>query len=93
MHITKPAILITVALALAGCGQVDRYAAAATGYARSCIDGVEYFQFTSGATVAYDREGKVKHCGPAAVGEAKQGPAAFSEATQSWSPRARDGTR
>jgi hypothetical protein len=55
-------ILLTSA-ALTGCGWVDRLQATATGYASVCVDGVEYLQFTSGATVAYTRDGKVKTCG------------------------------
>jgi hypothetical protein len=49
--------------ALAGCGAADRFGASLTGHAKVCIDGVEYLQFASGATVAYTRDGKVKTCG------------------------------
>lgn len=60
----KTAILIVASvLLLTGCGWFDRLTATATGYARVCVDGVEYLQFTSGATVAYTRAGKVKTCG------------------------------
>ena len=59
----KTAILILASALLTGCGWFDRVAAIATGYARVCVDGVEYLQFTSGATVAYTRDGKVKTCG------------------------------
>lgn len=59
--IGRLAILFAL-LSLAGCGWVDRGAAYATGYSRSCIDGVEYLQFASGATVAYTPDGKVKTC-------------------------------
>ena len=59
----KITILILLAAAnLTGCGWVDRTTATATGYARACVDGVEYLQFTSGATVAYTSDGKVKVC-------------------------------
>lgn len=58
----KPTILL-LAVMLTGCGCVDRATATATGYARVCVDGVEYIQFTSGATVAYTPDGKVKTCG------------------------------
>lgn len=58
----KPTILL-LAVMLTGCGWADRVAATATGYARVCVDGVEYIQFTSGATVAYTPDGKVKLCG------------------------------
>lgn len=60
----KTAILILLATAaMTGCGYIDRATATATGFARACVDGVEYLQFTSGATVAYTRDGKVKACG------------------------------
>ena len=58
---TNILILLTTTM-LTGCGWFDRLAAAATGYSRQCIDGVEYLQFTSGATVAYTSDGKVKVC-------------------------------
>ena len=58
---TNILILLTATM-LTGCGWFDRLAAAATGYSRQCIDGVEYLQFTSGATVAYTIDGKVKVC-------------------------------
>lgn len=54
-------LLLTVLLT--GCGWFDRVAATATGYASVCVDGVEYLQFTSGATVAYTPDGKIKTCG------------------------------
>lgn len=58
-------ILITLALILAmvGCGWFDRKVAAATGGAtKTCIDGVVYLQFTSGATVQVDRTGMPVIC-------------------------------
>jgi hypothetical protein len=59
----KIAMILSAAILLTGCGWVDQNVAKATGYARMCVDGVEYLQFTSGATVAYTRDGKVKTCG------------------------------
>jgi hypothetical protein len=59
----KTATVILMSMMLTSCGWFDRVAATATGYARSCIDGVEYLQFTSGATVAYASDGRVKLCG------------------------------
>lgn len=56
-------LTIASAMMLTGCGWFDRVAAGATGYSYVCVDGVEYLQFTSGATVAYTRDGKVKTCG------------------------------
>ena len=45
------------------CGQVDRSVAAITGGAsKTCVDGVTYLQFTSGATVQLDRTGKPVSC-------------------------------
>lgn len=55
-------VLVFVWLLLAGCGGAARFGATVTGHARTCIDGVEYLQFTSGVTVAYTTEGKVKTC-------------------------------
>jgi hypothetical protein len=55
------AVLLFVLL-LSACGQLDREVAKLTGFARQCIDGVLYFQFTSGVTVAYDQQGKVRAC-------------------------------
>jgi hypothetical protein len=47
----------------AGCGYIDRAAVAVSGNAtKSCVDGVSYLQFTSGATVQVDRAGKPVPC-------------------------------
>ncbi len=55
-------ILLTAAM-LTGCGWFDRKLAAVTGGAtKTCVDGVLYLQFTSGATVAYTPDSKVKTC-------------------------------
>ena len=56
-------LILASAMLMTGCGWFDRVAATATGYSRVCVDGVEYLQFTSGAAVAYTRDGKVKTCG------------------------------
>ena len=58
----KYAAMIAVVLMVAGCGAVDRLAASATGYSTVCVEGVKYIQFTSGASVMYDRTGKVVLC-------------------------------
>lgn len=63
MKTSTPTLILCAAMLLTGCGLFDRVAATATGYARVCVDGVEYLQFTSGATVAYTRDGRVKSCG------------------------------
>lgn len=54
--------VVSAAALLGGCGALDREVAKLTGYARSCVDGVEYLQFASGVTVAYTPDGKVKTC-------------------------------
>lgn len=56
------ALTIFAALMVSGCGFVDRITATATGYSTVCVDGVEYLQFTSGASVSYTKDGKVKSC-------------------------------
>lgn len=58
----KTLVCAALAFALSGCGYVDRADATLTGYSRACIGGVEYLQFTSGATVAFTPDGKVKNC-------------------------------
>jgi len=55
--------ILFLAAPLAACGAVDRFAATATGYSKMCIDGVEYIQFSSGASVAYTPDGAIKTCG------------------------------
>lgn len=47
---------------LTACGQVDRSIAGLTGSSVSCVGGVEYIQFTSGATVKYKQDGTVSTC-------------------------------
>ena len=53
--------------ALAGCGKADRMEASLTGYAKTCIEGVTYIQFTSGAAPLYKPDGKLALCGAAAT--------------------------
>ena len=54
--------IMVMAIMLAGCGARGSIEAALTGHTEYCIDGVEYIQFTSGVSVAYTPEGKVKEC-------------------------------
>lgn len=64
-HMKKSVFAMAVAavLVLSACGQVDRSLAAVTGGAsKTCVDGVMYLQFTSGATVQFDRTGKPVPC-------------------------------
>lgn len=60
----KKIILMTaLAFVLTGCGAFDRGIASVTGTAsKTCIDGVVYLQFTSGATVQVDQQGKPVAC-------------------------------
>lgn len=59
----KIVFIVLATLSLAACGVVERQAAAVTGGAsETCIDGVTYLQFTSGATVKVDAEGKPVAC-------------------------------
>ncbi len=58
----KNLVLFSFVLALAGCGQIDRSVAELTGYSKLCVDGVTYIQFTSGATIARDRNDKLVPC-------------------------------
>jgi hypothetical protein len=57
-------VMLSMAVTLTGCGWFERATATATGYSRMCVDGVEYLQFTSGSTVAYTPDGKVRTCKP-----------------------------
>ena len=54
--------LLVVALTLSGCGKFDRGVAKWTGSAEVCVDGVRYLQFTSGASVKYNRDGTIATC-------------------------------
>ena len=59
----KICLLCAAVLTLNGCGWFDRQVATAMGgAAKTCVDGVQYLQFTSGASVAYNRDGSVKAC-------------------------------
>ena len=42
----------TLLLFLVGCGDWEQTVASVTGYSTICVNGVEYIQFTSGASVA-----------------------------------------
>lgn len=53
---------IALAVSTAGCGQVDRTIAHYTGYSKICVEGVSYIQFTSGASVQVDKDGKPIAC-------------------------------
>ena len=55
-------IAITLGILLTGCGNFDRHIANVTGSSESCIDGVKYIQFPSGASVKYTKEGRIATC-------------------------------
>ena len=58
----KILLTIPVVMALTACGAVDHGVARLTGHSVSCVDGVEYIQFTSGVTVKYKQDGTVSTC-------------------------------
>ncbi|MFA6199129.1 MAG: hypothetical protein WC679_01820 [Bacteroidales bacterium] len=68
MHKSKKLVMIVLAvltvLTVTGCGRFDRWVAGVTGSAsQECIEGISYLQFTSGATVQYDKVTKLpKEC-------------------------------
>lgn len=49
-------------LLLSGCGKFNRIVAGYAGSTTECVNGVEYLQFPSGASVAYNRDGTIKTC-------------------------------
>lgn len=60
----KAVAIVLAALSLSGCGAFDRFSAYVTGSASyACMDGVLYYQFTSGAALAVDQAGKPRTCG------------------------------
>lgn len=66
---TVKGLLIIVGVALIGLGSLYFYSgkfhrdvANYTGYSDYCIDGVEYLQFVSGATVKYKPDGTIATC-------------------------------
>jgi hypothetical protein len=56
------ALSLALPFTLTGCGKFDRGVAKITGSAQVCVDGVLYLQFTSGASVKYNRDGTVATC-------------------------------
>ncbi len=59
----KSIIVVGILMVSSGCGYAERLIATVTGQStKVCIDGVTYLQFTSGATVQVDREGKPVPC-------------------------------
>lgn len=58
----KIAVAVVLALAVTGCGDLSRSQAQLVGVSETCIDGVTYLQFPSGASVKYDADGHVVAC-------------------------------
>ena len=58
----KIILAIAITLSLAACGKLEQLEAHYTGWAKICIDGVTYIQFTSGATPQYTIDGKFVPC-------------------------------
>lgn len=56
-------VLLFVVVQIQGCGACRYQKANIIGIGRECVDGVEYLQFPSGVTVAYNPDGSIKQCG------------------------------
>lgn len=54
--------LLASLLFLTSCGYLNRLTGYVKGYERTCIAGVSYLQFPSGASVEYTKDGKIKLC-------------------------------
>ncbi|TGN18226.1 hypothetical protein [Leptospira idonii] len=55
-------LLLFSSLFLIGCGSISRGCAKYFGSDEICIDGVKYIQFTSGASVKYNKDGSIATC-------------------------------
>jgi len=64
MKLTSILALSVLALALTGCGALNRSIGSLTGYTLVCVKetGVIYLQFPTGAAVLLDKDGKPKAC-------------------------------
>jgi uncharacterized protein YceK len=59
----KIALVLTLGMLVSGCGNIRRWWSGVTGDAqKTCVAGVAYLQFPSGATTMVDREGKPVAC-------------------------------
>jgi hypothetical protein len=54
--------VVALIWSVSGCGNFDRHVANITGSSEPCIDGVNYIQFRSHASVKYTREGRMATC-------------------------------
>lgn len=55
-------LFIGLSFAITSCGWVSRLVGGLTGTSKICVEGVSYLQFTSGASVEYTKDGKIKTC-------------------------------
>lgn len=55
-------LLICLIVLLTGCGAAEKTGAWLSGYTEICVNGVLYYQFTSGASVAHNTDGTVRLC-------------------------------
>jgi len=55
-------LILLAALFLSGCGWYSRQVASTVGFSQICVNGVSYLQFTSGVSVEYTPDGKIKEC-------------------------------
>ena len=54
--------ILLLSFAMSSCGFVSRFVGTLTGASKICVNGVSYLQFTSGASVEYTQDGKIKTC-------------------------------
>lgn len=55
--------LSIAAITLCSCGVAEKFTDGIAGSSYVCVNGVQYIQFTSGASVAYNRDGTIRTCG------------------------------
>ena len=55
-------VILIASILITGCGRITRMVAGVTGYSTLCVNNVLYIQFTSGASVAYNSDGKIATC-------------------------------
>ena len=60
--ITLMLLIFAISTQIQGCGSCSRSVANITGVSHECVDGVEYLQFPSGVSVAYNSDGSIKQC-------------------------------
>jgi len=60
--ITLILVSFVISVQIQGCGSCSRSVANITGVSHECVDGVEYLQFPSGVSVAYNPDGSIKQC-------------------------------